>query len=105
MLKYLALAFAFALPHFANAADFKVAVIDTERAVFATSDGKKMKETLDAEFSKARTELVKLETEIKSLKVQKQISTKMQKYQELAAKSQAELQKHQKELIQPIVNK
>lgn len=106
----------------AHAAEIKVGVIDMQKAIQETAAGKKAKKDLETEFNKKKKDLDKREADIKKmgedfekrsmamneesrLKKQNEIRGEMQKYQELAAKSQMEIQKRERDLTQPIVTK
>ncbi len=104
------------------AADTKIGYIDMQKAIQETSAGKKAKSELEAEFKKKKAVLEKLETDIKKkgedfekrsmamneaarAKKQQELQGDMRNYQELATKSQMEIQKRERELTQPIVKK
>lgn len=113
----------FALGSFsARGAEFKMGFIDMQKAIQATTAGKKAKKDLEDEFNKKKKDLDKRETDIKKMgedfekrsmamneesrmKKQGEIQNEMKKYQELAAKSQMEIQKRERDLTQPIVTK
>lgn len=107
---------------FAFAADVKIGYVDMQKAIQETSAGKKAKKELESEFNKKKKELEKLEAEIKKkgedfekrsmamnedarVKKQGELRQEMGKYQEIAAKSQMEIQKRERELTEPIVKK
>lgn len=100
----------------------KIGVIDMQKAIQETAQGKKAKKELEDEFNKKKKELEKTETEIKKkgedfekrsmamneetrTKKQAELGAEMRKYQELAAKSQMEIQKRERDLTAPIVTK
>src|ERR1700722_9450533 len=105
------LALVFGLGSFsAVAAEMKIGYIDMQKAIQETAAGKKAKKDLEDEFNKKKKDLDKREADIKKMgedfekrsmamneesrtKKQNEIRTEMQKYQELAAKSQMEIQK------------
>lgn len=106
----------------AHAADLKIGYLDMQKAIQETGAGKKAKSELESEFNKKKKELEKLESDIKKKgedfekrsmamndsarsKKQQELQTDMRSYQELAAKSQMEIQKRERELTQPIVKK
>lgn len=108
--------------HSALAAEVKIGVIDMQKAIQETSTGKKAKKELEDEFNKKKKDLDKMEVEIKKKgedfekrsmamnedarqKKQAEIQGEMRKYQEIAAKSQMEIQKRERDLTQPIVTK
>lgn len=105
-----------------HAAEIKVGVIDMQKAIQATSTGKKAKKDLEDEFNKKKKELEKREADIKKMgedfekrsmamneearmKKQQEIQGQMRQYQEIAGKSQMEIQKREMELTKPIVEK
>lgn len=106
----------------ALADDLKIGYVDMQKAIQNTAAGKKAKKELEDEFNKKKAELEKREKEIKKIgedfekrsmamneeargKKQKEIQEEMRKYQELAAKSQMDIQKRERDLTQPIVTK
>ncbi len=106
----------------ANAKEIKIGFVDMAKAIQEVNAGKKAKKELEAEFNKKKKELEKLEADIKKkgedfekrsmamneearLKKQQEIQNDMRKYQELATKSQMEIQKRERDLTQPIVTK
>jgi outer membrane protein len=106
----------------AHAADIKLGAIDMQKAIQETAAGKKAKKELEDEFNKKKKDLDKREADIKKMgedfekrsmamnedarmKKQGEIQGEMRKYQELAAKSQMEIQKRERELTAPIVTK
>lgn len=107
---------------FAAPGDIKIGYLDMQKAIQETAAGKKAKKELETEFNKKKKELEKLEADIKKksddfdkksmamnedarAKRQVEIQGEMRKYQELAAKSQVEIQKRERDLTQPIVAK
>jgi outer membrane protein len=103
-------------------ADVKIGFVDMQKAIQETAAGKKAKKDLESEFNKKKKELEKKEADIKKMhedfekrsavmnedsrnKKQNEIRTEMGKYQEAAAKAQMEIQKKERDLTQPIVNK
>jgi outer membrane protein len=104
------------------ASELKIGYIDMQKAIQETAAGKKAKKDLETEFNKKKKDLDKREADIKKMgedfekrsmamneesriKKQNEIRGEMQKYQELAAKSQVEIQKRERDLTQPIVTK
>ncbi len=104
------------------AADLKIGYVDMQKAIQETSSGKKAKKELEDEFNKKKKELEKREADIKKMgedfekrsmamnedarmKKQGELQNEMRKYQELAAKSQMDIQKRERDLTQPIVTK
>ena len=103
-------------------ADVKIGYVDMQRAIQETPAGKKAKKELEESFNKKKKELEKFEADIKKKgeefekrsmamnedargKKQNEIQGEMRKYQEMAAKSQMEIQKQERDLTQPIVTK
>lgn len=103
-------------------AEVKIGYVDMQKAIQETAAGKKAKKELEDEFNKKKKELEKKEAEIKKkhedfekrsmamneearTKTQNEIRTEMGKYQETAAKAQMDIQKKERDLTQPIVNK
>jgi outer membrane protein len=93
-----------------------------QKAIQETSAGKKAKKELEDEFNKKKKELEKREADIKKMgedfekrsmamnedarmKKQAEIQGQMRQYQEMAGKSQMEIQKRERDLTQPIVAK
>lgn len=125
VLAWMSLVLAFAgVRAFAAEAESKVKVgfIDMQKAIQETTTGKKAKKELEDEFTKKKKELDKKEAELKTkgedfekrsmamneetrMKKQAELGGEMRKYQELAAKSQMEIQKRERDLTQPIVTK
>lgn len=105
-----------------GAAEIKLGFVDMQRAIQETAAGKKAKKELEGDFNKKKKDLEKQEADIKKMgedlekkslvmaedvriKKQQEIQGQMRKYQELAAKSQMELQKREQEMTQPIIKK
>jgi outer membrane protein len=105
-----------------SANEAKFGYIDMQKAIQNTASGKKAKKELEDEFNKKKKELEKREADIKKMgedfekrsmamneearaKKQQEIQLEMRKYQELAGKSQMDIQKRERDLTQPIVNK
>lgn len=120
--KFVLAAIALAFGFTASAAEIKLGFIDMQKAIQETAAGKKAKKDLEEEFNKKKKDLDKREAEIKKmgedfekrsmamnedarLKKQGEIQGEMRKYQELASKSQIEIQKKERDLTQPIVSK
>ena len=104
------------------AAELKLGFIDMQKAIQETTAGKKAKKDLEEEFNKKKKDLDKREADIKKMgedfekrsmamnedariKKQAEIQGEMRKFQELAGKSQMEIQKRERDLTQPIVTK
>ena len=120
--KFVVVAFVAILTAPAFAAEIKLGFVDMQKAIQETSAGKKAKKDLEAEYNAKKKELEKQEADIKKMgedfekkslvmaedvrmKKQQEIQGLMRKYQELAAKSQMELQKREQENVQPIIKK
>ncbi|NJL25658.1 MAG: OmpH family outer membrane protein [Calothrix sp. SM1_5_4] len=110
----------FSIGAYAN--DVKIGYVDMAKAIQETAAGKKAKKELEDEFNKKKKDLEKRETDIKKagedfekrsmamnedarMKKQQELQLEMRKYQELAAKSQMEIQKKERDLTEPIVKK
>lgn len=106
----------------ASAAETKIGYVDVQKAIQATSAGKKAKENLDGEFAKRKKDLDKKKADIEKMnqdlekkkavlseevmgKKQMEIQEEMMKFQKVVAENQMELQKKEKELIEPIIDK
>lgn len=100
----------------------KIAVVDMQKAVQATAAGKKAKTELEAEFNKKKKELEKKETDLKKMgedlerkkavlsedafmKKQAEFQEEMMKYRDVVGKSQLEIQKKERELTAPILER
>ena len=117
------LSLVFALSSFTvHGAEIKLGFIDMQKAIQDTAAGKKAKKELEDEFNKKKKDLDKREADIKKMgedfekrsmamneesrmKKQGELQNEMKKYQELAGKSQMEIQKRERDLTQPIVTK
>ncbi len=103
-------------------ADVKIGYVDMQRAHSRDPGRQKAKKELEESFNKKKKELEKFEADIKKKgeefekrsmamnedargKKQNEIQAEMRKYQEMAAKSQMEIQKQERDLTQPIVTK
>jgi len=113
---------AFSFGAMAADAPSKMGYVDLQKAIQETSTGKKAKKDLETEFNKKKKELEKTEADLKKksedyekksmvlsdeLKMQKQgeLQQDMLKYRDLVGKSQMEIQKRERELTMPIVEK
>ena len=100
----------------------KIAVVDMQKAVQATAAGKKAKTELEAEFNKKKKELEKKEADLKKMgedlerkkavlsedafmKKQAEFQEEMMKYRDVVGKSQLEIQKKERDLTAPILEK
>jgi outer membrane protein len=106
----------------AFAADSKFGYIDIQRAIQATKAGQKAKSELENEFKKKEKDLKEKEKDIKTMrddfekknavlsdevkgKKQMEIQEQMLKFQKQATESQMELQKRERDLTSPILDK
>lgn len=100
----------------------KVGFVDVQKAVQATSAGKKAKTTLDAEFKKRKDTLDKKKADIEKMgqdlekkksvlseevlgKKQMELQEEMMKFQKQVGENQMEIQKKEEELVGPILEK
>jgi outer membrane protein len=107
---------------FAHAADTKIGFVDMQKAIQATSAGKKAKAELETEFNKKKKELEKKEADLKKMgedlerkksvlseevlgKKQAEFQEEMLKYRDVVQKSQVEIQKKERDLTAPILDK
>lgn len=107
---------------FAHAADAKVGYVDMQKAIQSTSAGKKAKSELEGEFNKKKKELEKKEADLKKMgedlekkksvlseealgKKQAEFQEEMLRYRDVVGKSQLEIQKKERELTAPILDK
>jgi len=103
-------------------ADFKLGVVDMQRAIQSVSIGKKAKSTLESEFNRKKDELKKEEASIVQLRdefakksavmnektrleKQGELQQKLAMFQQKMAKSQMEIQQREQQLTKPIVDK
>ncbi|WP_374079443.1 OmpH family outer membrane protein [Bdellovibrio bacteriovorus] len=103
-------------------AEAKVGYVDMQKAIQATSAGKKAKGELETEFNKKKKELEKKEADLKKMgedlekkksvlseealgKKQAEFQEEMLKYRDVVGKSQIEIQKKERELTAPILDK
>lgn len=103
-------------------AQAKVGFVDMQKAIQATSAGKKAKAELETEFNKKKKELEKKEADLKKMgedlekkksvlseealgKKQGEFQEEMLKYRDVVGKSQIEIQKKERELTAPILEK
>lgn len=106
----------------AHGAEAPFAYIDMQKAIQATNEGKRAKGTLETEFNKRKKDLEKKESDLKKMsedlnkkagvmsdearnKRQQELQEEMIKYRELVGKSQVEIQKKERDLTIPIVQK
>ncbi|MFP5518851.1 MAG: OmpH family outer membrane protein [Bdellovibrionia bacterium] len=122
MLKSFVLAATLVLFAGAAQAQNKIALVDMQKAVQATAAGKKAKTELETEFNKKKKELEKKEADLKKMgedlerkkavlseeafqKKQAEFQDEMLKYREVVGKSQMEIQKKERDLTAPILEK
>ena len=103
-------------------ADTKIGLVDMQKAIQESAEGKKAKKELEGDFNKKKKDLEKLEADLKKkkedfdkkalvlsddVKAKKQQELQMDfgKYQEAVQKNQMEIQKHERELTAPIITK
>ncbi|MFV8258536.1 OmpH family outer membrane protein [Bdellovibrio bacteriovorus] len=103
-------------------AEAKVGFVDMQKAIQSTSAGKKAKTELETEFNKKKKELEKKEADLKKMgedlekkksvlseealgKKQAEFQEEMLKYRDVVGKSQIEIQKKERELTAPILDK
>ncbi len=106
----------------AQAADSKVGFVDMQKAIQTTSAGKKAKAELEGEFNKKKKELEKKEADLKKMgedlekkksvlseealgKKQAEFQAEMMNYREIVGKSQLDIQKKERDLTAPILEK
>lgn len=106
----------------AQAEDFKVGVVDMQKALQTVEAGKKAKAQLEKDFNAKKKELQTEEAAIKKMgeefkkqslvmndearaKKQAEIQERIIKFQETTARSQGEIQQKEAELTQPIIAK
>ncbi|MEY4617148.1 MAG: hypothetical protein RJB66_2108 [Pseudomonadota bacterium] len=106
----------------AQGADVKFGYVDLQKAIQSTSQGKKAKAELEAEFNKRKKDIEAKQSDIKKMgedlekkkgvlsdeamqKKQAEIQEEMLKYQELVGKNQLEIQKKERDLTSPILEK
>jgi outer membrane protein len=106
----------------AFAAEFKVAIVDMQKAIQTSSAGKKAKKEVEGDFEKKKKELKKKEDDLKkrveefekkqavlSDKVRQEQQAELQKdmmqFREEVGKSQMTIQQRERELTKPILEK
>ena len=104
------------------AEEMKLGFIDMQKAIQETAAGKKAKKDLEDEFNKKKKDLEKKEADLKKMnddlekkalvltdemkqKKAQELQQEMLKYREVVAKSQMEIQKKERDLTAPIVEK
>lgn len=103
-------------------AEAKIGFVDMQKAIQSTSAGKKAKTELESDFNKKKKELEKKEADLKKMgedlekkksvlseealgKKQAEFQEEMLKYRDVVGKSQIEIQKKERELTAPILDK
>ena len=106
----------------AQAAETKIGFVDMQKAIQSTAAGKKAKTELEGEFNKKKKELEKKEADLKKMgedlerkksvlseevlgKKQAEFQEEMMKYRDVVGKSQVEIQKKERDLTAPILEK
>jgi outer membrane protein len=106
----------------AGHAETKIGLVDMQKAIQSTSAGKKAKSELEGEFNKKKKELEGKEAELKKIgedlekkksvmseealgKKQAEFQEEMLKYRDVVGKSQVEIQKKERDLTAPILDK
>ncbi|OFZ76249.1 MAG: hypothetical protein A3K03_02205 [Bdellovibrionales bacterium RIFOXYD1_FULL_44_7] len=107
---------------FSAFAEEKIATVDMQKALQTVEAGKKARSLLEKEFNAKKKELQKEENSLKKMgedfkkqslvlsdeariKKQNEIQERIMKFQEMTAKSQADIQQKEQELTMPIINK
>jgi outer membrane protein len=105
-----------------HAAEQKIGFVDMQKAIQSTAAGKKAKSELEGEFNKKKKELEKKEADLKKMgedlerkksvlseevlgKKQAEFQEEMMKYRDVVGKSQIEIQKKERDLTAPILEK
>ena len=100
----------------------KIAFVDMQKAIQSTAAGKKAKSELEGEFNKKKKDLEKKEADLKKMgediekkksvlsedalqKRQAEFQEEMLKYRDVVGKSQVDIQKKERELTAPILDK
>lgn len=103
-------------------AETKIAFVDMQKAIQTTASGKKAKSELEGEFNKKKKDLEKKEADLKKMgedlekkksvlseealgKKQAEFQEEMLKYRDVVQKSQLDIQKKERELTAPILEK
>ena len=103
-------------------AETKIGFVDMQKAIQSTSAGKKAKAELEGEFNKKKKDLEKKEADLKKMgedlekkksvlseealgKKQAEFQEEMLKYRDVVGKSQIEIQKKERDLTAPILEK
>ncbi len=100
----------------------KIGFVDMQKAIQSTAAGKKAKDELEKDFNKKKKELEKKEADLKKMgedlekkksvlseealgKKQAEFQEEMLKYRDVVGKSQVEIQKKERDLTAPILEK
>lgn len=103
-------------------AEVKIGLVDMQKAIQESTEGKKAKKELENDFNKKKKDLEKMEADLKKkkedfdkkalvlsddvkAKKQQELQVEFGKYQEAVGKNQMEIQKHEHELTSPIISK
>jgi outer membrane protein len=103
-------------------AETRVGLVDMQKAIQSTSAGKKAKSELESEFNKKKKELESKEAELKKIgeelekkksvmseealgKKQAEFQEEMLRYRDVVGKSQLDIQKKERDLTAPILDK
>ena len=103
-------------------AETKVGCVDVQKAIQSTASGKKAKETMEAEFKKRKESLDKKKSDIEKMgqdlekkrsvlseevfgRKQVELQEEMMKFQKVVGENQLDIQKKEKELLDPIFEK
>lgn len=103
-------------------AESKVGYVDLQKAIQETSTGKKAKTDLEKDFNKRKKDLEKMEADLKKMgedlekkamvlsddvrgRKQAEFQQEMMKYREAVSKNQLEIQKKERDLTMPIIEK
>lgn len=103
-------------------ADFKLGVVNMQKAIQTSTAGKKAKAELEGDFEKKKKELQKKEADLKKMsedlerkksvlsedvlqKKQMEFQEEMMKFREVVGKNQVEIQKKEQDLTAPIIDK
>lgn len=120
-MKYFVLMAAFLMAGMASA-EIKIGLVDMQKAIQNSKEGKKAKAELEGDFEKKKKELQKRESDLKKMgediekkksvlseealgKKQAEFQEEMMKYREAVGKSQMEIQKKERDLTAPILEK
>lgn len=104
------------------AEDVRLATVDLQKAIQSTTAGKKAKAELESEFNKKQKEIQKKEADLKKMqedlekrklalteevlnKKQEEMQKEMLNYRQFVGESQNEIQKRERELTAPILQK